>query len=1235
MRGPVRAVDAAATVPSPSDPASADASEPAGYTTRLTMTRHPEAEPVNPHGLWESPEEAEQERIKEDIRREVEQSAELDPANSTGKLTDDQKKLLGELQAHHPDVVDPRSEIKTSEDTEMEPMRTKEKRHYEEAVRFAAQLSERHNRKLDGLPPRMEDGQSAPKQARVDEIHYVELDSEEVMMAVTESRLSPEEKKKFVEAKRKSLVPWCENDAWRPVKRTQAPNGTIVPMRFLLRYKEDKPNARVILQGFKHRDVVQGKLDTESPTLSRLGKYLIVLVGCIKRWKFGTMDVKSAFLQSDYIHHKVELYGEPSADMRRLLSEMIGLKEHEVMMMTKPAFGDVRAPRQWNETADHALTKEVGLWKHRLDGCIYLSTRLATKEDAEFEVFEHNGVMMIVDGVFGLHVDDILAAGEGVTKAEDAYEPQGEPKCYAERLYVLLNRFKFGSVDYQDKQMFCGCQLTQAMDAGSVTFDLEKYLHQLKPLSIEKNRKANPGEKATPKEQSQLRGLLGGLAWPANQTQPHLAASVSLAQASSANATVGEMLEVNKVLRFAKETSTIPLKIRGHGFLKELRFGAYTDASWSTRPDGTSQGGWLIFVATEEEMSGTKPFPLTVVDWASKKLTRICRSSLAAEAQTMATAVDQLEWTKTMFALMVWPNQKPDNEDVMKWLGESPMITDARALFDASTSMSPGAKLAERRTAIEIQICVERMQAAGGALRWCNSHQQLADGMTKASARTKLAHELQRGVHCLRYDPEYTASKKVKHEDKEMEQDALNKAAEEFEVQRRVNEGIYTIADMETEEKGECKMCLLRGCGLPVEEGRKYCSKRHYHAAQGQAAKVAKKAAEGAVWMLTFAGEGGEAEAYDGLTYDFVPVYVMVFVGVFFAGFCMMIGYSAGRRAGWRDGVAVGRALREAEMVTLQRAEATEDRDQVEPEDEPETEEQRRARYLRSEMCEVSDPDEWQLIHHGTGESDSSEDEEEEVEINLDGAPGRPMTSTRFTTAQLRLLVAKGYYVFSDEEVQTIRDGFARDYIRPSFEEVFSPEMMQRVLNDQPTPVPFPSGPEEWNGMSAATQRAMWSRLDDALLLGCHFEEVTTTGSEEARLLRASLETVRVLEAEVARGRAWNATTMDGSVFFSFGPVSMHPNNAWCQVWFLQHFTYAACLSAHMRKGALWVTGWYWRLDRLKIWIGKAIAPTADFVRCCFVDSTIYIYMLGKSCKFFNYHIYLLPVCVSSPKKCI
>ena len=59
--------------------------------------------------------------------------------------------------------------------------------------------------------------------------------------------------------------------------------------------------------------------------------------------------------------------------------------------MTKPAFGDVRAPRQWNDTADKALVQDVALLKHEMDGQSY-----------------------VVDGLFGIHVDDIMACGEGV-----------------------------------------------------------------------------------------------------------------------------------------------------------------------------------------------------------------------------------------------------------------------------------------------------------------------------------------------------------------------------------------------------------------------------------------------------------------------------------------------------------------------------------------------------------------------------------------------------------------------------------------------------------------------------------------------------------------------------------------------------------------------------------------------------------------------------------------------------
>jgi len=45
------------------------------------------------------------------------------------------------------------------------------------------------------------------------------------------------------------------------------------------------------------------------------------------------------------------------------------------------------------------------------------------------------------NGLFGIHVDDIMACGEGVYGPEDAKEPQGDrPSCFAERLHVLLHR---------------------------------------------------------------------------------------------------------------------------------------------------------------------------------------------------------------------------------------------------------------------------------------------------------------------------------------------------------------------------------------------------------------------------------------------------------------------------------------------------------------------------------------------------------------------------------------------------------------------------------------------------------------------------------------------------------------------------------------------------------------------------------------------------------------------------
>ena len=88
-----------------------------------------------------------------------------------------------------------------------------------------------------------------------------------------------------------------------------------VPARFLQRWKP-KPgapggrvaNARVILQGFKHKDVLTQEIETEAPTLSRIGKHLIYIFALQRRWKLFAADVKSAFMQADSIDHETRIY---------------------------------------------------------------------------------------------------------------------------------------------------------------------------------------------------------------------------------------------------------------------------------------------------------------------------------------------------------------------------------------------------------------------------------------------------------------------------------------------------------------------------------------------------------------------------------------------------------------------------------------------------------------------------------------------------------------------------------------------------------------------------------------------------------------------------------------------------------------------------------------------------------------------------------------------------------------
>ena len=77
--------------------------------------------------------------------------------------------------------------------------------------------------------------------------------------------------------------------------------------------------------------------------------------------------------------------------------------------------------------------------------------------------------------------------------------------------------------------------------------------------------------------------------------------------------------------------------------------GTFTDAAWAVRPEGSSQGGYLLFFADRELLDG-KEAKLSIMDWKSWKLKRKVRSSLAAESQALADAVDSLNYLRSFFS---------------------------------------------------------------------------------------------------------------------------------------------------------------------------------------------------------------------------------------------------------------------------------------------------------------------------------------------------------------------------------------------------------------------------------------------------------------------------------------------------------------------------------------------------------------------------------------------------------
>ncbi|CAK0889471.1 unnamed protein product, partial [Prorocentrum cordatum] len=423
---------------------------------------------------------------------------------------------------------------------------------------------------------------------------------------------------------------------------------------------------------------------------------ILLTIAAANHWNIVEGDLASAFPQAYDL--KKDLFVE--AD--EALSSAFGVQPGEVLRVLKPGYGIGEAPRKWRLTAKSDFAK-LKLQACDLEPPLWCLRCPSTKE---------------LIGLVARHVGDFVLCGDrGHSSWKSAIK--GIRELYARGTWE----------DMEDGT-------SSIEQRGAMIKFNEKGIFQHQRAHTDKLKKITPkypkarsNDKLTGADQSTLRTWCGALSWLGVNTPPWASAWVADAQSKSP---AGDY----KLFNIANSIANVVMANRNDGIQiirralpgcqngpPDSRACTWCDAAWASRPGGHSRGGRATAPSSAET-----PFRdvanFTVLDWESRKLKRVARSSLAAEIQ-----------------------------DVLATLA-----TDCKAFYDGVAKSEPaGLGLDERRTAIEALVLRRALEEGGTSVRRVRSHAQRADGMAKASLQAFnvphafLMHQRWNSVHGERF----------------------------------------------------------------------------------------------------------------------------------------------------------------------------------------------------------------------------------------------------------------------------------------------------------------------------------------------------------------------------------------------------------------------------------------------------------------------------------------------------
>jgi len=540
------------------------------------------------------------------------------------------------------------------------------------------------------------------------DVHHLELKQNQ--KELNPMHFDKNEKLRFDESDLAEWKQWVANKAVTIVPEKEEDNISsdliiAAPMRYVRtnRSKEAdelEAKSRLIIPG--HTDPQLGLYRTDAPTTNHLSVVMCAVIAISYGFDLETFDVMTAFLSGMKMTR--ELYTKAPAGGLPGTESTPAVKPFGLLKVLKGAYGLTEAPRLWYLRAREILVVKVGFEELRC-------------ARANF-VYRHKGIVI---ALLNLHVDDGMMAGNFA-------DPMYQAVKRKINQHFSIKHWK--KVTDKEDLSYLGMMWRFGFENGVriLYIHMDKYIEELTEMQI--GRKDNGDRNLEKAELTQYKSLLAKVRWPVARVAPQLAYSVSALAQGGDGKTVTHVRALNELV---KRLQT--LKIDGGACLRlhpldlgKAQVVTVMDASFANEEGKKSQCGFINLITQTDIAEGMTV--CNIVEFQSSTIGRVVRSTMAAEAASLSTALDRHLFVRLLLECIL--NGEPVLKENWRHHLRVPgtLVTDSKSLYDHLTTT--GSVPTERQTLIDLLVARDLQESGAVKMKWLPNRHMIADTLTKA-----------------------------------------------------------------------------------------------------------------------------------------------------------------------------------------------------------------------------------------------------------------------------------------------------------------------------------------------------------------------------------------------------------------------------------------------------------------------------------------------------------------------